>query len=186
MRTYRQRAEERFAQGVSSADARSAVGQDPEFFDIATPPNEQEIDLHFPDVPRSESFRTAAGSLARLAGGAAATGGMEIATAGAMAAPMIARTIHSAGPHAVNLLTGAARLTRDYGPTVAAGTAAGAGMMIRGMATGGQIAAGTISAAAELAQALAPASHRGRDYMGSNGIRFAPSLARLMSEHGHL
>jgi hypothetical protein len=184
MRTYRQRAEELFAE------------RDPEFFDLATPPNEvssadernaqpdaQEIDLHFPDAPRSESFRTAAGSLARMAGGAAATGGMEIATASAMAAPMIARTIHSAGPHAVNLLTGAARITADYGPTVAAGTAAGAGMMIR---AGGQIAAGTISAAAELAQALAPASHRGRDYMGSNGIRFAPSLARLMSEHGHL
>jgi len=177
MRTYRQRAEELFAQ-------RS----DPEFYDIATPPNPdaQEIELHFPDAPRSESFRTAAGSLARMAGGAAATGGMEIATAGAMAAPMIARTIHSAGPQAINLLTGAARLTRDYGPTVAAGTAAGAGMMIRGVVTGGQIAAGTISAAAELAQALAPASHRGRDFMGSNGIRFAPSLARLMSEHGHL
>jgi hypothetical protein len=174
MRTYRQRAEELFAE------------RDPEFFDIATPPNEQEIELHFPDAPRSESFRTAAGSLARMAGGAAATGGMEIATAGAMAAPMIARTIHSAGPQAINLLTGAARLTRDYGPTVLSGTATGAGMVVRGVVTGGQIAAGTISAAAELAQALAPASHRGRDYMGSNGIRFAPSLARLMSEHGHL
>ena len=115
-----------------------------------------------------------------LAGGAAATGGMEVASAAGMAAPMIARTIHNAGPQAINLLTGAARITRDYGPTLAAGTA---GMMVRGVVTTGQIAAGTISAAAVLAQALAPASHRGSDFMGANGIRFAPSLARLMSEH---
>ena len=174
MRTYRERAEQSFAQ---------EVGRDTEFYDLATPPNEQEIELHFPDAPSSESFRTAAGSLARMAGGAAATGGMEVATAAGMAAPMIARTINNAGPQAINLLTGAARITRDYGPTVAAGTA---GLMVRGVVTTGQIAAGTISAAAELAQALAPASHRGRDFMGANGTRFAPSLARLMSEHGHL
>jgi hypothetical protein len=171
MQVYRQRAEESFA------DMRG----DTEFYDLATPPNE--IDLHFPDAPGSESFRTAAGSLMSLAGGAAATGGMEVASAAGMAAPMIARTIHSAGPQAINLLTGAARLTRDYGPTVLSGTATGVGMVARGMVTSGQIAAGTISAAAELAQALAPASHRGRDFMGSNGARFAPSLARLMSEH---
>ena len=154
--------------------AQVRLGQESEFFDIATPP-EQEIELHFPDAPRSESFRTAAGSLARMGG--AAVGGA------AAAAPLVARTIDSAGPQAINLLTGAARLTRDYGPTVLSGTATGAGMVARGLVTSGQIAAGTISAAAELAQALAPASHRGRDFMGANGVRFAPSLARLMSEH---
>ena len=99
------------------------------------------------------------------------------------AAPMIARTIDSAGPQAINLLTGAARLTRDYGPTVLSGTATGAGMMVRGVVTGGQIAAQTISTAAEFAQALAPASHRGRDFMQSNGARWAPALHRLMAEH---
>jgi hypothetical protein len=174
--TYRRRGEENFARRVAN--------REPDFYDL-TPPNSddendtQEMELYFPDAPRSESFRTAAGSFARLAGGAAVGGGM-------MAAPMIARTIHSAGPQAINLLTNAARVGMDYGPTLLSGTAAGAGMMIRGVVTGGQIAAGTISAAAELAQALAPASHRGRDFMGSNGVRFAPSLARLMSEHGHL
>jgi hypothetical protein len=190
MQVYRERAEQNFAQ-------RS----DPVFYDLTTPPNEVSsadernaddtqdsadgtaIDLHFPDAPRSESFRTAAGHLARMAGGAAATGGMEVASAASMAAPLVARTIHSAGPQAINLLTGAARITRDYGPTVLSGTAAGAGMLARGMVTTGQIAAGTISAAAELAQALAPASHRGRDFMGANGARWAPALHRLMAEH---
>ena len=160
--------------------AQVRLGQESEFFDIATPPNEQEIELHYPDAPRSESFRTAAGSLARMAGGAAASGGLEFASA---AAPMIARTIDSAGPQAINLLSGAVRIGRDYGPSVLSGTAAGAGMMIRGVVTGGQIAAGTISAAAELAQAMAPASHRGRDFMGANGARWAPALHRLMAEH---
>ena len=177
MRTYGERPEEIFAQEVSSA--RSA-GQDTEFYDLATPPNE--IELHFPDAPRSEGFRTAAGSLARMGG---AVGGAAIGGAVA-AAPMIARTIDAAGPTALSLLSRTARVGMDYGPTVLSGTATGAGMVVRGVVTGGQIAAGTISAAAELAQALAPASHRGRDFMGANGIRFAPSLARLMSEHGHL
>ena len=160
--------------------AQVRLGQESEFFDIATPPNEQEIELHYPDAPRSESFRTAAGSLARMAGGAAASGGLEFASA---AAPMIARTIDSAGPQAINLLSGAVRIGRDYGPSVLSGTYTGAGMMIRGVVTGGQIAAGTISAAAELAQAMAPASHRGRDFMGANGARWAPALHRLMAEH---
>ena len=111
-----------------------------------------------------------------------AVGGTAIGGAVA-AAPMIARTIDAAGPTAINLLSRTARVGMDYGPTVLSGTATGAGMMIRGVVTGGQIAAGTISAAAELAQALAPASHRGRDFMQSNGARFAPSLARLMAEH---
>ena len=116
-----------------------------------------------------------------------AAGGMGVASAaigGAVAAaPMIARTIDAAGPTAINLLSRTARVGMDYGPTVLSGTATGAGMVVRGVVTSGQIAAGTISAAAELAQALAPASHRGRDFMQSNGVRFAPSLARLMSEH---
>ena len=182
-------------QNRQTAEVR--LGQEAEFFDITTPP-EQEIELHFPDAPRSESFRTAAGSLARMAGGAA-MGGASAAVGGAAAAaplvaraavggavaaaPLVARTIDSAGPQAINLLAGAARLTRDYGPTIVSGTATGAGMMIRGVVTGGQIAAGTSSAAAELAQALTPASHRGRDFMQANGARFAPSLARLMAEH---
>ena len=162
--------------------AQVRLGQEAEFFDITTPP-EQEIELHFPDAPRSESFRTAAGSLARMAGGAA-MGGASAAVGGAVAAaPLVARTIDSAGPQAINLLTGAARLTRDYGPTVLSGTATGAGMVVRGVVTGGQIAAGTLSAAAELAQAMAPASHRGRDFMQSNGARWAPALHRLMAEH---
>ena len=162
--------------------AQVRLGQESEFFDIATPP-EQEIEIHYPEVPpRSEGFRTAAGSLARMGG---AVGGAAIGGAVA-AAPMIARTIDAAGPTALSLLSRTARVGMDYGPTVLSGTATGAGMMVRGVVTGGQIAAGTISAAAEFAQALAPASHRGRDFMGSNGIRFAPSLARLMSEHGHL
>ena len=170
MRTYRQRAEESFAREM-----------DPEFYDIGTPPNPdaQEIELHFPDAPRSESFRTAAGSLARMGG---AVGGAAIGGAVA-AAPMIARTIDAAGPTALSLLSRTARVGMDYGPTVLSGTATGAGMMVRGVVTGGQIAAQTIATAAEFAQALAPASHRGRDFMGSNGVRFAPSLARLMSEH---
>ena len=159
--------------------AQVRLGQESEFFDIATPP-EQEIELHYPDAPRSESFRTAAGSLARMAGGAAASGGLEFASA---AAPMIARTIDSAGPQAINLLSGAVRIGRDYGPSVLSGTYTGAGMVARGLVTSGQIAAGTISAAAELAQALAPASHRGRDFMGANGARWAPALHRLMAEH---
>ena len=45
--------------------AEVRLGQEAEFFDITTPP-EQEIELHYPDAPRSESFRTAAGSLARM------------------------------------------------------------------------------------------------------------------------
>ena len=111
-------------------------------------------------------------------------GGAAAAVGGAVAAaPLVARTIDSAGPQAINLLTGAARLTRDYGPTVLSGTATGAGMMVRGVVTGGQIAAQTIATAAEFAQAWAPASHRGRDFMQANGARFAPSLARLMAEH---
>ena len=159
--------------------AQVRLGQEAEFFDITTP-EEQEIEIHYPEVPpRSESFRTAAGSLARMGG---AVGGAAIGGAVA-AAPMIARTIDAAGPTALSLLSRTARVGMDYGPTVLSGTATGAGMVARGLVTSGQIAAGTISAAAELAQALAPASHRGRDFMGSNGIRFAPSLARLMSEH---
>ena len=162
--------------------AEVRLGQESEFFDIATPP-EQEIELHFPDAPRSESFRTAAGSLARMAGGAA-MGGASAAVGGAVAAaPMIARTIDSAGPRAINLLSGAARVGMDYGPPILAGTVTGAGMLARGMVTTGQIAAGTISAAAEVAQALAPASHRGRDFMQANGARWAPALHRLMAEH---
>ena len=159
--------------------AQVRLGQESEFFDIATPP-EQEIEIHYPEVPpRSESFRTAAGSLARMGG---AVGGAAIGGAVA-AAPMIARTIDAAGPTAINLLSRTARVGMDYGPTVLSGTATGAGMMVRGVVTGGQIAAQTIATAAEFAQALAPASHRGRDFMQANGARFAPSLARLMAEH---
>ena len=162
--------------------AQVRLGQEAEFFDITTP-EEQEIELHFPDAPRSESFRTAAGSLARMG----AAGGMGVASAaigGAVAAaPMIARTIDAAGPTALSLLSRTARVGMDYGPTVLSGTATGAGMMVRGVVTGGQIAAQTIATAAEFAQALAPASHRGRDFMQANGARFAPSLARLMAEH---
>ena len=47
--------------------AQVRLGQESEFFDIATP-EEKEIELHFPDAPRSEGFRTAAGSLARRGG----------------------------------------------------------------------------------------------------------------------
>ena len=158
--------------------AQVRLGQEAEFFDITTP-EEQEIDLHFPDAPRSEGFRTAAGSLARMGG---AVGGAAIGGAVA-AAPMIARTIDAAGPTALSLLSRTARVGMDYGPTVLSGTATGAGMMVRGVVTGGQIAAQTIATAAEFAQALAPASHRGRDFMQANGARFAPSLARLMAEH---
>lgn len=175
----RQTAEVRLA----SARVPLSTGQEKEFFDITTPPNEQEIELHYPEAPRSESFWTAAGSLACMG----ATGGLWVASAAmggaAAAAPMIARSIDSARPQAIDLLSGAAQIGRDYGPSVLSGTATGAGMMIRGVVTGGQIAAGTISAAAELAQALAPASHRGSDFMGANGARWAPALHRLMAEH---
>ena len=160
---------------VNRRTAVATVGDEAEFFDISTPP-EPEIDLHLPETP---SAMEVAGTVAGGVAGAAAT-----------VAPIVARSVHNAGPQAINALFEAARLTSAYGPSVARATMAAAGysaqaieMTARGLINGGVAATNALAAAGQLTGALAPASHRGYDFMRANGVSFQPHLTRLLAEH---
>ena len=157
--------------------AVATIGDEAEFFDIGTPP---EIDLHLPETP---SAMQVAGTVAGFAGRAAVAGATTVA-------PIVARSMQNATPQAINALYEAARLTSAYGPGVARATMAAAGysaqaieMTARGLINGGVAAGNVMAAGAQLTGALAPASHRGYDFMRANGISFQPHLTRLMSEH---
>ena len=104
--------------------------------------------------------------------------------------PIVARSMHNAGPQAINALFEAARLTSAYGPSVARTTMAAAGysaqaieMTARGVINGGVAAGNALAAAGQMTGALAPASHRGIDFMRANGVSFQPHLTRLLVEH---
>jgi hypothetical protein len=164
---------------VNQRTAVATIGDEAEFFDIGTP-EEPEINLHLPETPSAmEVAGTVAGGVAGFAGRAAVG-----------VAPIVARSMQNATPQAINALYEAARLTSAYGPGVARATMAAAGysaqaieMTARGLINGGVAAGNVMAAGAQLTGALAPASHRGYDFMRANGVSFQPHLTRLMSEH---
>ena len=162
---------------VNQRAAVTTIGDEAEFFDISTPP---EIDLHLPETP---SAMQVAGTVAGGVAGFAVAGATTVA-------PIVARSMQNATPQAINALYEAARLTSAYGPGVARATMAAAGysaqaieMTARGLINGGVAAGNVMAAGAQLTGALAPASHRGYDFMRANGVSFQPHLTRLMSEH---
>ena len=163
--------------------AVATIGDEAEFFDIGTP-EEPEIDLHLPETPSAMQVAgSVAGGVANFAGRAAVAGATTVA-------PIVARSVHNAGPQAINALFEAARLTSAYGPSVARTTMAAAGysaqaieMTARGLINGGVAAGNAVAAAGQLTGALAPASHRGYDFMRANGVSFQPHITRLLAEH---
>ena len=105
--------------------AVTTIGDEAEFFDISTPP---EIDLHLPETPSAMQVAgTVAGGVANFAGRAAVAGATTVA-------PIVARSVHNAGPQAINALFEAARLTSAYGPSVARTTMAAAGYSAQAIA----------------------------------------------------
>ena len=56
-------------------------------------------------------------------------------------------------------------------------------MTARGLINGGVAAGNAVVAGAQMAGALAPASHRGYDFMRANGVSFQPHMTRLLAEH---
>ena len=170
-------------QEVNRRTAVASIGDEAEFFDISTPP-EPEIDLHLPETPSAmEVAGTVAGGVANFAGRAAVAGATTVA-------PIVARSVHNATPQAINALFEAARLTSAYGPSVARTTMAAAGysaqaieMTARGLINGGVAAGNALAAAGQLTGALAPASHRGIDFMRANGVSFQPHITRMLAEH---
>ena len=171
---------------VNRHTAVATIGDEAEFFDISTPP-EPEIDLHLPETP---SAMQVAGEVAGVAGEVAGFAGRAAVAGATTVAPIVARSMQNATPQAINALYEAARLTSAYGPGVARATMAAAGysaqaieMTARGLINGGVAAGNVMAAGAQLTGALAPASHRGYDFMRANGVSFQPHLTRLMSEH---
>jgi hypothetical protein len=130
---------------------------DTAFFDISTPP-EHEIDLHLPAVP--ERRVVPAGGILNTVGDFA--GGLT------GTAHLIART---AGPPAVNALAQVLHMTASYGPGLAMATIEATGLFGRGLAAGGQAAGRAALAAGHVLASTTPASHRGRDFTESVGIR---------------
>ena len=168
---------------VNRRAAVTTIGDEAEFFDIGTP-EEPEIDLHLPETPSAmEVAGTVAGGVAGFAGRAAVAGATTVA-------PIVARSVHNATPQAINALYEAARLTSAYGPSVARATMQAAGysaqaveLTARGLINGGVAAGNVMVAAGQLTGALAPASHRGHDFMRANGVSFQPHITRLLAEH---
>ena len=153
---------------------RVGGAREPEFFDLSPPPTPppEEIDLHTPAIPRAGDvlYNTAAvgGQLALAAGGAA---------------------IRNA-PAAIETVAEAARLTQQYGPTVAraalqaAGVSAQAlGVIATGLARGtlatGSAVTGAVATAGHVMAAAAP-SHRGTDFQRANGVQFVGRVAQGM------
>jgi hypothetical protein len=140
----------------------------------------EEIDLHLPETP---SAMEVAGSVAGGVAGLAVAGATTVA-------PIVARSVHNATPQAINALYEAARLTSAYGPSVARATMQAAGysaqaveLTARGLINGGVAAGNVMVAAGQMTGALAPASHRGHDFMRANGVSFQPHITRLLAEH---
>ena len=154
---------------------RVGGAREPEFFDLSpppTPPNEVDIDLHTPAIPRAGDvlYNTAAvgGQLAIAAGGAA---------------------IRNA-PAAIETVQEVARLVQMYGPDMARTTMLAAGVsaeVLRTILTGiarGSLATGSaltnvVSATGHVLAAAAP-SHRGTDFQRANGVQFAGRVAQGM------
>ena len=157
-----------------------ARNMEPEFFDLAseppTPPNEVDIDLHTPAVPRASDvlYHTVAGGgqLALAAGGAALRN----------------------APAAIETVAEATRLVQQYGPDVAMGALSAAGVSAQALgAIASGVARGTLATGSAVSSAVATAghvlavaapSHRGTDFQRANGVQFASRVAQgLLARH---
>jgi hypothetical protein len=155
------------AQDQSDPIARLSPDDHTIFHDMSTP-EEQGIDLHLPAVPERRVALPGmpardTGILTGAAGFAGSLGGTALD---------IGRT---AGPPTVHALAQALHLTVHYGPGAVVGTAQVAagtvGLVARGLASGGQMAGRAALAASHVLASTTPASHRGKDFRESAGVR---------------
>jgi hypothetical protein len=152
------------------------------FHDMSTP-EEQGIDLHLPAVPeRRVAIPAMPGRDTGVLSGAAGFAGGFAGGLGSTALD-IGRT---AGPPTAQALAHALSLTVHYGPGAIVGTAQVAagtvGLVARGLASGGQMASRAALAASHVLASTTPASHRGKDFRESAGIRLGRNTLTLGRE----
>jgi hypothetical protein len=170
------------AQDKSDPIARLSPDDHTIFYDMSTP-EEQDIDLHLPAVP--ERRVALPGMPARdtgiLTGAAGFAGGFAGGLGGT--ALDIGR---AAGPPTAQALAQALSLTVHYGPGAIVGTAQVAagtvGLVARGLASGGQMAGRAALAASHVLASTTPASHRGKDFRESAGVRLGRNTLTLGRE----